>query len=79
MAAGRLPKPGTKLGPCKDECKHIDCKKTREMAWSICKYCGIVIDYEKRFYILPTPDPQRVELVHAVCHEDAIESEQIPD
>jgi hypothetical protein len=75
MAAGKLPKPGTKYGPCIDiSCGHTDCTTTRDQAWTICIYCGKPIDYETRFYII-----EEKTFVHATCHENHIESEQTPD
>ena len=67
MTAGILPKPGSKLGPCKGTCKHIDCAETRGRAESSCLYCRQAIGYGVRVY-------QHGEYtVHAVCHEDAAE------
>lgn len=76
MAAGTLPKPGSEYGPCVDEnCGHRDCDSTRKMLDAKCKYCHEAIGCERRFYILPTEQTGQVELVHASCHEDAIETE----
>lgn len=77
MAAGRFDKPGTKFGPCIDDsCNHRDCNLTREMVSQVCKYCKKEIGYDTRFYVLPFErDHTRGELVHALCHEDAIEEE----
>lgn len=80
MAAGRFPQPGSQYGPCADEgCGHKDCNETRKMALMRCKYCGKVIGYDRRFYILRTEKPGEGELVHALCHEDAIEKERAAD
>ena len=70
MAAGRLPFPGTKYGPCNEPCSHKDCNETERMSESTCKYCTKKIGYETRFYQL-----EDNTLVHAACHEEAIESE----
>ena len=66
MAAGVLPKPGSKYGPCEGDCQHIDCAETRRMAAQTCFFCSEAIGYDKRFYV----DPDRREgLVHAICLE----------
>ncbi len=68
MAAGILPKPGTKGGPCKNACKHVDCADTRERAASTCLYCKKAVGYGVRVY-------QHGEYtVHADCHEEAAEN-----
>ena len=66
MAAGVLPKPGTKLGPCK-RCQHIDCEETRSRAESKCLYCSKPVGYGVRIY------QHGDYTVHADCHEDAAE------
>lgn len=69
MAAGVLPKPGSKYGPCKKQsCGHLDCVEQRKMAVTKCVICDIPIGYEKRFY-----DERERGLVHAVCLEEEIE------
>jgi hypothetical protein len=50
MAAGVLPKPGTKFGPCKKACVHRDCILTRKMAEAKCPKCGQPIGYGVGFY-----------------------------
>lgn len=78
MAAGRIPKPGSaEFAPCvSEDCGHVDCNRTREMAKQVCRYCQQVIGYDRGFYILPSEVPGRGELVHSSCHEDAIEAER---
>ena len=46
------------------------------MAASICEYCKGEIGYETRFYALPARDGKRgmTNLVHARCHEEALEN-----
>ncbi len=68
MAASRLPAPGTDLGPCLPSCKHTDCAATRMMAADRCAHCKQEIGYDRRFYEIPPS-----VLVHASCHEAAIE------
>ncbi len=67
MAAGILPKPGTKVGPCKAKCKHIDCAETRERAASTCLYCREKVGFGVRVY------RHGAYTVHARCHEEAAE------
>jgi len=64
MAAGILPKPGTKLGPCTGTCKHKDCKESREMAASVCGICDEPIGFDHRFY-----SRESGGYVHADCYE----------
>lgn len=68
MAAGSLPAPGTRYGPCEPDCHHTDCALTRQMAAEACIYCGAPIGYETPFY----RDEER-RPAHAVCLEDAFE------
>jgi hypothetical protein len=69
MAAGVLQKPGTKLGPCKAQCKHRDCGQTRSDAAALCRLCQKPIGYGSQFYRSRLTE----ELAHAVCLEVAIE------
>lgn len=76
MAAGILPKPGTKTGPCKAACRHRDCAESRFIAGCVCRFCSQPVGFGTRFYLDPeaapaTPDDRR--WVHAACLEDAIE------
>lgn len=75
MAAERLPFPGTKLGPCATPCNHKDCKETEKMSEMICSHCKKAIGYEVRFYKTSNHN-EPLELVHAICYEDAIEKLQ---
>ena len=73
MAPGFLASPGTEHGPCLDiNCGHIDCKQTREMAETICEYCGESIGYDRGFYYSHIKG-----FVHSACHEDAIEENRM--
>jgi hypothetical protein len=65
MAAGILPKPGSKLGPCKTKCAHIDCAQTRADAAQACFFCGKPIGYGRGFY------RSVLTLAHSLCVEDA--------
>jgi len=67
MAAGILPKPGTKAGPCTRKCQHIDCADTRGRAQSTCLYCRKPVGYGVRIY------RHGDYTVHAICHERAAE------
>lgn len=69
MAAGTLPKPGSKFGPCEirgagtwnpdgtvsppDACTHADCVQTRRDAACVCRFCKQRIGYDVRHYIDP--------------------------
>lgn len=86
MAAGTLATPGQVYGPCEEKCIHTDCLETRKQAAVVCRYCGDVIGYERRFYrVIPfkndPPESRWTDslgcedaLVHAICHESAIEA-----
>ncbi len=64
MAWVMLSKPGTKYGPCKRACKHVDCAHTRNMAQRTCRFCDRQIGYETPF----AEDPERKgEFVHRDC------------
>ena len=75
MAAGRLPFPGTEYGPCSTPCEHKDCKATEQMSEMKCSYCEKPIGYETRFY-QTSNHGEPMKLVHATCHEEAIEKER---
>lgn len=69
MAVGVLPKPGSKLGPCKTECKHRDCAQSRAMAAEACRFCGKPIGYDDGFLRARLSGA----LAHAVCVDEAVE------
>lgn len=69
MAAGVLPEPGTKYGPCTTGCAHRDCAANRRTAEFECRICKKAIGYDRAFY----NDGDRVPAdawVHAACYED---------
>ena len=69
MAAGyTADKPGSQFGPCKGECKHIDCAQHRVDAALKCPYCRKRIGWKARVYA------HGKYLVHAACHETAVEA-----
>jgi len=68
MAAGVLPKPGTKAGPCKTPCKHVDCRQTRTDAASACRFCNEPIGYG-RLFVRARLDGS---LAHDICLETAV-------
>ena len=72
MAASILPMPGTEYGPCAVACFHTDCAHTRRMAAMNCPFCNEPIGYERRSY--DEGEPGVLDLVHAVCLEDHLES-----
>lgn len=69
MAAGILPAPGTKVGPCKAKCKHRDCAQTKADAAAGCRFCTKAIGFNVGFY------RSRLDggLAHAFCFEEAVE------
>lgn len=80
MAAGTLPQPGTKYGPCFDPCQHLDCAETRRMAALRCRICKEPIGYDddtyhSRFY-QEGGYGEPIVLVHADCREREVEAER---
>ena len=69
MAAGILPAPGTKVGPCKAKCSHRDCAGTRADAAFVCRFCQKPIGYGVGFYRARLSG----ELAHSFCFEEAVE------
>lgn len=74
MAAGIMPEPGSKYGPCVNECEHSACNVTKKRAALICHHCDKPIGYDTRFYDVGVPG--KWSCVHALCEEIAIENEQ---
>ncbi len=69
MAAGILTPPGGQFGPCAELCQHSDCKSTRIIAETLCRFCANPIGFNRRFY-------NDNGYVHASCLEDAVEQER---
>ena len=69
MAAGILQKPGSKVGPCREACKHRDCQQTRQDAAALCPFCRKAISYGVGFYRARLSG----DLAHAMCFEEAVE------
>lgn len=70
MAAGTLPAPGTKFGPCKKaKCGHKDCAATRADAAALCRFCNKAIGYGEAFYRARLSGA----LAHWLCVEEAVE------
>jgi len=65
MGWGILSPPGTEFGPCKGECSHTDCARTRSDAATLCAYCSEPIGYGNKFYDLTVEGENR--MAHAVC------------
>lgn len=73
MVSSFLSLPGSKIGPCEDECIHTDCAWQRSVAEWVCEFCGDPIGYETNFY--NEGDSKEPNYVHAICLEDFIEQE----
>lgn len=72
MAASIYPhEPGSKYGPCMEDCSHTDCNRSRVDATLACRICGKVIGYGNRVYQERWLDKTRY--VHADCLEDEVE------
>lgn len=65
MAAGVLPKPGTRSGPCAKRCAHRDCAATRADSEEPCDFCRKPIGYGVRYYRIGGG----AALAHALCAE----------
>jgi hypothetical protein len=72
MAFGFLPRPGTNLGPCTDDCDHTDCAHTKAQAATLCPYCKEQIGFERAFC-----NNSDGEISHLACLEDHIEKEKM--
>ena len=70
MAAGSVPKAGSKKGPCVETCGHRDCAEQRSIALAICPHCAESIGYETAFYNI-----DGYGYAHALCEEQAVERE----
>jgi hypothetical protein len=44
-------KPGSKYGPCSNQCDHVDCNANKEMSEQRCMKCGAPIGYEREFLV----------------------------
>lgn len=84
MAAGTIPKPGSKLGPCSAtvgrgielNCGHVDCQASRATAASICTICNTAIGYETRYYNQRDDQFELHGFNHARCVEIRAEKER---
>lgn len=78
MAAGTLPRPGTDLGPCDDDCQHRDWAATREQAATECIHCDEPIGYDTPFIIVErVSEPganERLVLAHRICELEALDA-----
>ncbi len=61
---------GIEIGPCVEECVHIDCAQTRTQAAKVCHFCGKPIGYETEFQ-----KDNEDRLVHFWCAVDAHETD----
>lgn len=57
-----IEKPGSKYGPCVNECEHRDCEASRRLVVKVCRICNERIGYETRFYFEGNNHP-----VHGLC------------
>ena len=74
MASYTLPAPGTDLGPCIENCAHIDCAETRKHAAQPCIYCGKPTGYDTDVFFLAGG-----RQAHADCfydHYDRLEAKE---
>ena len=78
MAAVALPKPGSKHGPCAEECRHIDCALTRAQAASGCWVCEKPIGFGVPAYSREASGGGMGwhDFAHAVCVEEQAEKNQ---
>lgn len=70
MAYGILAKPGTKAGPCRARCRHVDCGQTRADAAAACRFCTKPIGYGVAF----NRAPHDGSLAHRACLDTAAEA-----
>lgn len=72
MSAGILAAPGTKYGPCKRPCAHIDCAETRRIAAAPCRRCGEPIGYDTLYF----SEQGGTVFIHLDCAWDEDHSKQ---
>lgn len=73
MAAGAIPRIGSRLGPCFDPCQHRDCAAARDTATAVCSLCATAIGYETAYY---RGEEGQSPWVHAICLETLIEQQR---
>lgn len=71
MGWSSIAKPGDEFGPCKTECRHVDCAAARKEAEAVCITCGEPIGYETPRYGLVSRGDQE----HARCAWKRIDEE----
>jgi len=64
MAYSVIPAPGRKYGPCKTECKHLDCAEARANVKKLCPKCEKEIGYNTEFTEINS------RLFHLLCAWD---------
>jgi hypothetical protein len=77
MACSVIPKPGSKLGPCKGGCHHVDCRQTIRDAQTVCWFCLKPIGYERAYFrsqALWSAERVSGYLAHADCMEIAVDN-----
>lgn len=67
MAAAATPAPGTKYGPCINDCAHRDCACSRREASALCRICGAPIGYDAPWYA-------SIDGINGAVHELCAES-----
>jgi hypothetical protein len=73
MAYITLAEPGTKHGPCAEECEHVDCNETKRKASTLCPYCLKPLGYGQALTRADTT--VSTGLGHFSCIEEQIEKE----
>lgn len=68
MAWAILNRAGTKFGPCRGYCGHVDCNETRRLAGQGCPGCRKVIGYGKPYTTIDGV------VWHFECAQDAAEA-----
>lgn len=72
-------KPGTRFGPCINDCAHRDCAETRRMAETICPECDEPIGYERGFYCEKDDlgNTDLTKMTHSACLERRVQREAL--
>lgn len=63
-----IPRPGSELGPCREACMHIECKRAKNMANSNCRLCGRQLGYESQF----CSDPATLGVIQSQVHSQCL-------
>lgn len=71
--------PGSKYGPCVEECGHLDCRAARIQASCVCQICGEQIGFATKWTRVDYQGVGKWEAVHLLClmkREETIQNQR---